>query len=300
MESIASDKPESAKFLSQRGWAGTAWLHAPNTGAYKLSNDATSYAVALHLGLPIRAFNGAVCPCGHIFEAHLIDRHAASCNRFPKSRRHEFLGEAIDDIYTSVKATVERAEGAVGGIGPAPYGTTYSAAGEPQHVFADRYITNIPGMPTVRLVTDHTVVDPQTATYAGRAATEKVYAARVAAEVKERLYTPLLQVGDQLLVPAAETHGGIHPAFRSALGKLAGATLEDAQGGESANRGRRTQLLRAWQILLAMQLLRGRLDLLQRVRMKVYGTQVSRRVQRSWATNPAARARFLPGMFRSR
>ena len=41
-------------------------------------------------------------------------------------------------------------------------------------------------------------------------------------------------------------------------------------------------------------------DFLQRVRMKVYGTQVSRRVQRLWATSPAARARFLPGMFRGR
>jgi hypothetical protein len=114
----------------------------------------------------------------------------------------------------------------------------YNAAGVPQHVFADRYIFNIPGIPKVRLVLDHTVVDPQTAAYSERAATEQVYAARVAAEVKERRrYTPLLQVGDQLLVPAAESHGGIHPAFRSALGKLAGATLGDAQGGEFANRG---------------------------------------------------------------
>ena len=195
----------------------------------------------MHLGLPIRAFNGAVCPCGHVFEAHRIDRHAASCNRFPKGPRHEFFGEAIDDIYKSVKATVERAEGATGGIGPAPYATTYSAAGVPHHVFADRYITHAPGMSTVRIVSDHTVVDTQTAAYAAHAATEKLYAARVAAEAKERLYKPLLQVGDVLLVPAAETYGGIHPAFRAALGKLAGASLgNDAQCGESANnRGRR-------------------------------------------------------------
>lgn len=53
-----------------------------------------------------------------------------------------------------------------------------------------------------------------------------------------------------------------------ARGGVAGGGRYDAaqQGGDSANRGGRpSQLLRAWQILvLAMQLLRGRLDLVQR------------------------------------
>lgn len=72
--------------------------------------------------------------------------------------------------------------------------------------------------------------------YSKHAATEKTHAARVAAEAKKRTYAPLLRVGDELLVPAAETHGGIHPAFRSALGKLAGAVLGDEEGGEAAHR----------------------------------------------------------------
>jgi hypothetical protein len=86
---------------------------------------------------------------------------------------------------TSVKAmVVERAEGAAGGIGPAPCaGTVWCrlATDVPQHVFfANRHIFffNIPGMPTVRLVLDHKAVDPQTAAYSGSgAATEKLYAA---------------------------------------------------------------------------------------------------------------------------
>lgn len=77
-------------------------------------------------------------------------------------------------------------------------------------------------------------------------------------------------MGDQLLGPAAKTHGGVvHPDFRSALGKLSGATTDggaDAQGGASANRGRRTQRTpsRSSSVLgssgcsrLAVQLLRG-------------------------------------------
>lgn len=239
-----------------------------------------------------------MCLCGHIFEAHLLDRHAASCNRYPKTRRHELFGRAVDDIYLSVGATVERAEGSAGGVGPAPYATVFPVGangqpGAPKHVYPDKYISHVPGK-TVRLVVDHTVVDPQTASYASHAATEAGYAAKVAAEAKRRLYTPLLQPGDELLVPAAETHGAITPAFRAVLGKLAGQTSQDDEGGEAANRGRRSQLLRVWQIDIAMQLLRGRLDGLQQIRMKVYGTQIKKRIQQSWAHSPAARWRFLP------
>jgi hypothetical protein len=88
--------------------------------------------------------------------------------------------------------------------------------------------------------------------------------------------TPLLQVEDQLLIPAAaETLGGIQPP------RLPFSPWQARGGGDAGGcAGRRCQLLRAWQILLTMQLLlRGRLDMLQRVRMKVYGTQVISRMR---------------------
>ena len=291
--SLAGDAAARAKFVSQQGWCGTAWIHAPNAGLHKLRDKEVGAAVALHLSLPLTAFTGKICPCGALLDSAHVDLHASSCVKHPKSSRHEILGRSLDDIFISVGATVERADGGSGGAGVAPYASIQpSQDASPQHVYPDRYITNLPGT-SARLVVDHTVVDPQTARYKQKAATEPGHAAAAAHEGKVKKYTPLLQPGDELLIPAFESFGAVHPEFRELLKRLAGVSSGDEEGGGSANIGRKGQLLRAWQIELSMALLQGRLDGLERARRKVCRTEVKKRPQQMWAHSPSARALFL-------
>lgn len=281
----SSSSAAAAKFLSiSEGWCGSAWLHAANSANYRLSNAELGDAVALHLSLPIYNMRDLRCKCGRLLNPASIDLHAATCNTFQKTSRHEYLGAALDRIYVSLGAEVERAEGDVGGIGPQPYATilpppTPSRPNPtPKHVYPDRYVKKLPKT-SGRFVMDHTVVEPQASRHLPASAKTPGHAASEAHAAKVKLYTPILHPGDTLVIPAFETYGAVAKPFYDFLRGLAkakatAAILEQYPRISEEKLVKKAavliaEIMRAWQIQLSFALLRGRLSTLRQVRSKL-------------------------------
>lgn len=119
-------------------------------------------------------------------------------------------------------------------------------------MYADCYITNIPDPPTVCVVTDHTVVDPPTATYAGRAVARRRCTLRSMWRGDEGapLHAAVTGRSNARARSKSNSDGGIHRPhiFRW-------ATVEDAQGrGQVCQpwaRGAPNSILRAcWQKMI--------------------------------------------------
>ena len=76
-----------------------------------------------------------------------------------------------------------------------------------------------------------------------------------------------------------------------------GDDASHAEGGLSANRGRRAQVLIAWQRHLSMGLLRGRLGIVEIGERVVFTTAVkrgSRKIHKVWS-DPVSRVELLGG-----
>ena len=307
-ESIAADKPEAARFLSVRGYLGTAWMQPTNSGEYRLSNRDVSTAVLLHLNLPLLQFQGASCACGRSLDPSATFAHFESCNRVSKAQRSESFGTAFDDVMISAGGTVTRAQAGLagGGPGPGPYATSAfvdAITGELsfRDIYFDRYVSNLPQL-IGRGTVDYVISDPQCTSYSvqGQAATVPLWAAGKAHEQKLLHYGPHMKPGDTIMPVSVEVWGGVHEFVHKLLVAWVGSGESASHAeGASANRGRRAQVLCAWQRHLSFGLLRGRLGIVAMGERVVFKTAVksgSRKIHKVWS-DPVSRVELLGGRF---
>jgi len=134
-----------------------------------------------------------------------------------------------------------------------------------------------------RFVVDYTVVEPQASRYPlPKAATTVGYAAATAAQRKVDRYHDLLQDGDTLCIPAFETHGAVSKDFHEFLRQLASNCAEKDIKESGRGAGQRedfvmklierkgAEIMRSWQISLSFALCLGRLDMIERLRAKLF------------------------------
>jgi hypothetical protein len=291
VSSLTSDPVEAAKHLSQTGWLGTAWFHSLNSqGPQHMTNSAFLTGVALHLSLPIAAFEGRTCPCGCVLTAASGPRHIVSCNHYAKLQRSETFQHAFDSIIQDASTTA-RIEGAKENCGRqkqcAPYATVpeTTGAGVPvidpatglpkfRNIIPDRVVRQMQDDklgPGGRYIIDTVIPAPEANSHVTTAATTKLAAASRAYASKYETYIPVLKPGDVLLPVVCESWGGLHDCVKERLAKWAEELRKE---GGSASGGGDTfvsAVSAIWQMRLSLALFHGRVNLVDAALDKLAG-----------------------------
>lgn len=299
---LAGDPVARAIHRSQAGFLGTAWFQRLNVGGPQhIDNKSFVTAVALHLGLPIAAFEGLRCPCGAALTASSGPLHIQSCCQFAKLPRSETFQHAFDSIIMDVGAesggcriagalrkdgvqsacapyahvVEQRADGTGPAIDPAT-GVARTRAIIPDRVVSEFHDDKIGT--SGRYIIDTVVVAPECDTYtqngsATGSANKDLAAANRAYSEKYKTYSGHLKPGDRLLPVACETWGGLHEVVEKRLRKWADflfkesheAVLDDREGSLSA------AYLAVWRMRLSVALLHGRVQLVTAALAKIEG-----------------------------
>jgi hypothetical protein len=241
VQSIAADRAASAKHLSQTGFLGSLWFKRLNRpGVHLIDNSQFLLGVALHLSLPIAAFEGCTCGCGLRLTATTGPVHVQSCSQFCKLERSETFQHAFDSIIYDLPGHpwiegAKRADGKTTRCGAYATVPVTNRQGEPvldattglpkmKDIIPDRVAGSIlDGTlgPSGRYIIDTCIVAPECASYNATAATTALSAAGTAHATKLRTYTPHLRTGDHLLPVVCETWGGLHVSVEEKLRKWA-------------------------------------------------------------------------------
>jgi len=167
VSSRAADSVLMARHHSQTGYLGMVWFQRLNQpGAHHISSAAFCTAVALHLGLPIAAFEGLTCGCGTCLTAASGPLHIVSCNQFAKLARSETFQHAFDSIIYDVCPDA-RIEGAKPARGQQRQCGTYASV--PVVRGGAPVLDTATGLPALRAVIPDRVARPEHARRPDRA-----------------------------------------------------------------------------------------------------------------------------------
>jgi hypothetical protein len=282
VSSLASEPVILAKHRSQAGTLGMQWFQRLNhPGAHHISNEAFTTAVALHLSLPIAAFEGLTCGCGVALTGDSGPLHIVSCNQFAKLPRSETFQHAFDSIIQEVckDVRIEGAKRANGQQTPcAPYATVpmVDAAGHPvldaagvqklKDIIPDRVVRQMLDDqigPSGRYIIDTAIPSPEAASHRDAAAKMDLAAAGKTYARKYAIYTPVLKPHDVLLPVVCESWGGLHPtteerlkAWAKYIDRQVPTTYRDIPS-DTLN----PQIMGIWRMRLSCALLLGRVGL---------------------------------------
>jgi hypothetical protein len=248
---------------------------------HHISNEAFTTAVALHLSLPIAAFEGLTCGCGCKLTGASGPLHIVSCNQFAKLPRSETFQHAFDSITQEVCKEV-RIEGAKRANGQqtqcAPYATVpvVDAAGNPvldaagvqklKDIIPDRVVRQMLDDqigPSGRYIVDTAIPSPEAASHRDAAAARDLAAAGKTYARKYAIYTPVLKPHDVLLPVVCESWGGLHPGTEERLLKWAKYLDRQAPSGDRdiPSDTLNPQIMGIWRMRLSCALLLGRVGL---------------------------------------
>jgi hypothetical protein len=280
---LAAQQP-LAKLRSLQGGLGTCWFQRLNLRNEQfITNERFVTAVALHLGLPLAAFEGCSCPCGKALTGPLGPLHVQACGQFGKLKRSETFQDAFDSIIMDVCPDA-RIEGARPRFGRQrkchPYATVpdgLDAQGQPRmsDIIPDRVVrgmTDDQVGPSGRYIIDTCIVAPEAGTYAAQAALTAGAAAAQAYARKYATYTPHKLVGDVILPVVCETWGAVHPAVLKRLRVWAQQLRQLHQGPRLAARDTiMRDVMAIWRMRLATALLHARVGYIEEALDKIGG-----------------------------
>jgi hypothetical protein len=275
-----------AKHRSQAGYLGMAWFQRLNhrQGAHHVSCEAFVMGVALHLSLPVAAFDGLTCGCGKKLTAASGPLHIVSCNQFAKLPRSETFQHAFDSIIYDVCKDA-RIEGVKRANGKQTQCASYAtvpvldrngnpkldADGVPKlkDIIPDRVVRNMLDHqigPSGAYIIDTAIASPEAAHHIkgakGSAATD-LAAANTTWKRKEKIYTPVLKQNHILLPVVCESWGGLHTGVLKIL--RAWARYLDLQAPatdrEVESDCLSPQIIAIWRMRLSCALLLGRVGL---------------------------------------
>jgi hypothetical protein len=282
VSSLASEPVTLAKHHSQAGYLGMAWFRRLNRpGELHIPSEAFTMAVALHLSLPVAAFEGCTCGCGAVLTAASGPLHIVSCNQFAKLPRSETFQHAFDSIIYDVckGARIEGAKAANGAQTRCrPYATVpvgVDAAGQAaldgnglprmRDIIPDRVVRSMEDDqlgPSGRYIVDTAIPSPEAAHHVGAASTTPGAAAAKTYARKYQIYTPVLQGNDRLLAVVCESWGGLHEGVRDRLRKWAARLDNAAPESDRVDRESLSpQISEIWRGRLSCALLLGRVNL---------------------------------------
>lgn len=292
---------ELAKHHSQCGWLGTAWFQRLNIhDRHFVSNECFLSAVALHLSLPIAAFEGCSCTCGLPggLTPSSAPRHIVGCNAFAKLPRSETFQTAFDAIIWEMCPSAY-IEGSQPAHGSTPRCVSYASVpvtrfGVPvidaatglqavREVIPDRVVRNFSDhqMGTSgRYVIDTVIPSPEVAEFLdmqGGLSSSRTpgLAAQSGYAQKFATYNNLLKPGDRLLAVSVESWGAVHDSIRDLLTAWAKALRQAGEavcGPPAAERDTIARdILQCWRMHLSVALMHGRVDYLHAARLKVSG-----------------------------
>ena len=285
--SIAANRPDSAKHLSQTGYLGTVWFKRRNLhGHYHLDTRQFLLGAALHLSLPVAAFEGCLCGCGVRLTAAVGPFHIAGCSQFAKLERSETLQHAFDSIIYDVTSTAwiegaRRADGKQKRCAPYASVPVVDRQGQPvfesghpklRDIIPDRVAGGVLDGKigaSGRYIIDTAIPAPECKTYSdGPAATTALSAANAYHALKLRTYQGVMRPGDVLLPVVCESWGGLHPSVQSQLSAWAryggGFSEEDPDVASS-------DVLSIWRMRLSVALLHARIGYVDSALRKLRG-----------------------------
>ena len=289
-----TDAATAARLHSQAGFLGTAWFRRNNhsDNSYHISSQAFTTAIAIHLGLPLRTFDGINCTCTKSMNGTNAVQHINSCNQYNKLERSETFQTAFDSILQEVcpSASIEGAKPLHGVQRQcAAYATipVCSNSGIPvvdpatglqkmKDVIPDRVVRRFTDdlvKDNGRYIVDTIIVAPDLSSYIRTAARTPLSAAASAFKKKNDIYNPHLRQGDKLLAVVCETHGGLHDSVKQRLVKWA-ELIDKANTNNNSNIGTgrlAASLVSTWQRRLSTALLIARVRLLSTALDKIIG-----------------------------
>jgi hypothetical protein len=288
------------------------WFQRLNhRGVHHISNEAFVTAVALHLSLPVAAFEGLTCGCGCALTGTSGPLHNVSCDQFAKLPRSETFQHAVDSIVhdTCKEARIEGAKKANGQQTPcASYATVpvlnadgspkLDAAGVPvsKNIIPDRVVRQMLdgeiGASGCYIV-DTAIPSPEAAHHlaAGSAATALTAAAATYAK-KYSIYTPVLRAQDQLLAVVCESWGGLHPGMEKKLRLWAKFVNSKSESADQIDTDCLSpQIMAIWRMRLSCALLLGRVGLVFSALDKLHGVPARSTTLAYRISHPLVRAR---------
>jgi hypothetical protein len=262
---LDDDDAALAQHRSECGKLGTAWLEALPTSTHRIEEETFINGLALMLGLPISAFEGAVCRCGAALSAATGAHHCDSCRRHEKTTRHNTFGRRYAESVLCALPPTGRSKITAGlpltnqGVSLG-FRTHTRADGvvEQHEVFADTTFRGLAGKsPAWEGHVDYNVCDPRAATYCERAAGQDLHAASESYARKERLYaTPgLLRPNQEVFIVCVELYGGVAAKSWEQLSDWA---KEFAPPPGPGRQRMVSALLSAWRLELSLGLLEAR------------------------------------------
>jgi hypothetical protein len=287
----SSDASAAAKVRSQAGFLGTAWFRRLNQSHYSdcITDEDFKTATAIHLSLPLRAFDSSTCLCMGTIDASNAVKHINSCTKYAKLDRSETFQTAFDSIIQEVcpSATIEGARPLRGvqrqcaAYATIPVTNRAGAAvmdattglQKMKNIIPDRVVRRFTDDQVKnggRYIVDTVIVAPDLNTYAAAAAQAPLTAAAAAFADKYRTYNEHLKPGDKLLAVVCETYGGLDKSVKERLIKWADIISKDARAS-GTKAPITTQLVSKWQQRLSTALLHGRVDLVNSAINKIAG-----------------------------
>ena len=269
-----------------------AWFQRLNhQGVHHISNEAFTTAVALHLSLPIAAFEGLTCGCGCKLTGDSGPLHIVSCNQFAKLPRSETFQHAVDSIIHDVckDARIEGAKQANGQQVPCQaYATVpvknrdgtpkLDGAGVPMYrnIVPDRVVRQMIDSdigPSGRYIVDTAIPCPEAAHHlASGSATEALTAAARTYARKFATYAPVLKPQDKLMAVVCESWGGLHTGMRKQLRRWAFFVSQQADREDQLETDCLSpQVIAIWKMRLSCALLLGRVNLVFQALDKLQG-----------------------------
>lgn len=295
---LAGDAVARAIHRSQAGFLGTAWFQRLNVGGPQhIDNKTFVTAVALHLCLPIAAFEGLRCPCGAPLTASSGPLHIQSCCQFAKLPRSETFQHAFDSIILDVGsesggvriAGAQRKDGVQVACAPYAHAPVLRPDNTPaidpltgvartRAIIPDRVVSEFRDDkvgPSGRYIIDTVVVAPECSSHIENgSANSDLAAAKSAYAEKYKTYSGHLKTGDILLPVACETWGGLHEVVEKRLREWADFLFK-VSGGEAVFDDREGSLsaayLAVWRMRLSAALLHGRVQLVTAALAKIEG-----------------------------
>jgi hypothetical protein len=291
---LHGDPVAQAIHRSQAGYLGMAWFQRLNVpGEQRITNTTFTTAVALHLGLPLSAFEGLVCKCGKHLTAATGPLHIQGCNQYAKLPRSETLQDAFDSVLQDVCKDV-RIEGARSKSGEQRRCGVYADVpllrpdGSPQldpltgvprtkAIVPDRVVRNFHDDQlgaSGRYIIDTVVVAPEAdSAHLHANAAQDLAAAKRAYATKYDTYAGHLQAHDVLLPVAAESWGGLHTTVLKRLRKWAVFLRKETHAAVLEERGDSLSAayMAAWRMRLSVALLHGRVNCVAAAVDKLHG-----------------------------
>jgi hypothetical protein len=309
----SSDTSAAAKVRSQAGFLGTAWFRRLNQPHYSdcITDQDFKTAIAIHLSLPLRAFDGTTCTCMGTIDASNAAKHINSCTKYAKLDRSETFQTAFDSIMQEVcpSASIEGARPRHGEQKRCAAYATVPVINRAGTVVIDA-TTGLPKMKTIipdrvvrgfsddqvknggRYIVDTIIVSPDLNTYAAAAAQAPLSAASAAFAEKYRTYNEHLKPGDKLLAVVCETYGGLDKSVKERLIKWANF-INKATNTTGIKAPITMQLVSKWQQRLSTALLHGRVKLINNALNKIAGVPTRTNTAAYMISHPLLIAREL-------